>query len=335
MENIRSLPADLTADRQDGERYSVTIAANAEVGDGVYIDPKRIDVSQYMRNPVVLWAHDRRNVPIGRTKSMELTADGRLRADFEFLPGDTFAQRVRNAWDRGFIRGASVGVLFDKDGDFTTTPRLKEWSLTSVPLDPDALRSAHDKLVDSVIFKRESDSPSAKVPEMDEREIKDLVDRTVSEHVRSDEKPDGDQLATRLVETFQRAMNDVLKDRDEQRQAAVAARAEKTELENRMREAVAARTDLLLATRSLLGENVKTETMTDSEILRAAVGEEVSDAANRTDDYLRGALDQILKRRALAHNAGDTNPRTASVASFNQSSRYGIADLVTLREAKS
>ena len=98
-----------------GDVYSVTIFANELSRDGMSVDLDGMDFSNYEKNPVVLYAHDHTGrtesggLPIGRTVRLARTRDGHIRADFEFLAGDMFAERVRNAWERGFLRGASIG----------------------------------------------------------------------------------------------------------------------------------------------------------------------------------------------------------------------------------
>ena len=76
-----------------------------------------VSVDNYLKNPVVMWAHDAvgrspsGGLPIGRTTRLSKTRDGRIVADFEFLADDAFAQRVKNAWDQGFLRAASISWI--------------------------------------------------------------------------------------------------------------------------------------------------------------------------------------------------------------------------------
>ena len=144
--------------------YSVTIFANELSRDGVSVDIDGMDFSNYRKNPVVLFAHDysgttgSSGLPIGRTVSLDRTPDGRIRADFEFLSGDPFADRVRNAWNRGFLRGASIGwrAIESRPSGRGRSLRvvkseLIEWSIVAVPADPDALRSAYTRVMKALI----------------------------------------------------------------------------------------------------------------------------------------------------------------------------------------
>jgi hypothetical protein len=130
----------------DGQ-YEITIAANSVARDNYDLDLGSLRVDNYLRNPVVLWAHDTRQPPIGRTRGIE-RVDGKIRAQFEFLEGDPFADRVRNAWDQGFIRAASISwgggdiSFLDAGRIRESNAELYEWSLVPVPADADALRTA-------------------------------------------------------------------------------------------------------------------------------------------------------------------------------------------------
>ena len=145
-----------------GGVHSATIFVNKASRDGVVIEPAGMDFGGYGKNPVVLYAHDltgrtqSAGLPIGRTRRLVRTADGRLRADFEFLPGDPFADRVRNAWRRGFLRGASIGwrIIESRPSGgklVVTKSELLEWSIVAVPADPDAVRDAYGRVMRSLL----------------------------------------------------------------------------------------------------------------------------------------------------------------------------------------
>ena len=142
--------------------HSVTIFANSASRDGHVVEPTGMDFSAYRKNPVVLYAHDltgrtqSAGLPIGRTRRLVRMSDGRIRAEFEFLPGDAFADRVRNAWRRGFLRAASMGWRAVESrpsggGVIITKSELLEWSIVAVPADPDALRDAHSRVMRSLL----------------------------------------------------------------------------------------------------------------------------------------------------------------------------------------
>ena len=147
----------------DGRRRSVVIAANERARTAPEIDLSGLLFDNYRRNPVVMWAHDATGrspsggLPIGRTLSIERAADGGIVAEFEFLEGDAFAQRIRNAWDKGFLQAASISWLpvesapAKSGGVRDVRAELLEWSIVSVPADPDALRESHRRMLESLV----------------------------------------------------------------------------------------------------------------------------------------------------------------------------------------
>ena len=133
-------------------RHRIRIMTASLARDGDVIEPLGMDVANYLTNPIVLWAHDASGrtpaagLPIGRTLALNRHADG-IDATFEFLPDDPFAQRVQNAWQRGFLRTASIGweskrsiPLPNGRGLRHTQTQLLEWSLVPLPADPGASR---------------------------------------------------------------------------------------------------------------------------------------------------------------------------------------------------
>lgn len=69
-----------------------------------------IDISQYMRNPVVLFMHERGNrgdEVIGRTLSLRKEG-GKLIGEIEFDEGDELSKKIAGKVERGFVRMASI-----------------------------------------------------------------------------------------------------------------------------------------------------------------------------------------------------------------------------------
>ena len=147
----------------DANRYRVTIAANEEARQPPILDFDGLSLENYMLNPVVMWAHDvsgrspSGGLPIGRTLELAKTEAGQLVAEFEFLSDDPFARRVKNAWDKGFLRAASISWLPietapARDGGYRDIRSdLLEWSIVPVPSDPDALRESHARLLEEFL----------------------------------------------------------------------------------------------------------------------------------------------------------------------------------------
>lgn len=161
---IRSMSMDIVARGAVGaNRRSVTIAANNRARSTPELELGGLRFDNYRRNPVVMWAHDAvgrspsGGLPIGRTLSIGRAADGGIVAEFEFLDDDPFAQRIRNAWDKGFLQAASISWLPIESrpaaggGLRDISSELLEWSIVSVPADPDALRESHRRMLNSLL----------------------------------------------------------------------------------------------------------------------------------------------------------------------------------------
>ena len=187
MTSITHTPVTLTNHEEVGDVFSVTIFANELSRDGVSVDIDGMDFSNYQQEPrrVVrtrLQRHDRveRTPHRPHREPGRGRVDGRIRADFEFLSGDPFADRVRNAWNRGFLRGASIGWRAIEArpsergrGLRIVKSELIEWSIVAVPADPDALRGAYTRVMRALIEPGHArDSPAkpevpSEAPEID------------------------------------------------------------------------------------------------------------------------------------------------------------------------
>jgi len=149
--------------------YRATIFVNETARQGPDLAIEGLQTENYMRNPVVLWSHDMSGktesagLPIGRTNRMTNT-DGKIEVDFEFLADDPFADRVRNAWDKGFLQAASVSwlPLESEEGENGNQRDIRsdllEWSIVSVPSDPDAVRQAHSRMMETMLTEAVSDT---------------------------------------------------------------------------------------------------------------------------------------------------------------------------------
>lgn len=91
----------------DSEPMLIVASMGTEDRLGDVIDPAGWDLQAYLRNPVFLWAHQRADIPIGR--SVRTWVEGNLLlAAIEFAP-TALAQSVRALYQSGHMRGISVG----------------------------------------------------------------------------------------------------------------------------------------------------------------------------------------------------------------------------------
>jgi len=127
---------------------SATITTASVDRDGDQVDPAGLDVSKYLRNPVVLYAHDYQALPVGRCVALNRTGD-QWRAQWTWLQKDDFADRVRNAWDQQVLSACSIGFRplasqprpDANGGRLFTAAELLEFSIVPVPSNQEALRA--------------------------------------------------------------------------------------------------------------------------------------------------------------------------------------------------
>jgi HK97 family phage prohead protease len=136
----------LTVVRATGDEPSMAISTAAVDRDADVLQPSGARLDNYRKNPVVLFGHKYDAIPVGVSTSIEMHPFG-LVASWKRLEGDEFASRVRNAFDQGVLRAASVGFKPlasqpRKGGGSTYTEwDLLEWSIVAVPANPEAVRT--------------------------------------------------------------------------------------------------------------------------------------------------------------------------------------------------
>jgi HK97 family phage prohead protease len=149
-ETCRSLlPAEVTT-TEDGSRSTFTFMTGSLARDGMIVEPDGVDITNYLRNPVVLWSHGMEaagTVPIGRAENLRRVENG-WEADVVWDEEDEFAQRIASKVKRGFIHAVSFGWRTHdagwetRDGRETWVIRrseMFEFSPVGVPSDADAL----------------------------------------------------------------------------------------------------------------------------------------------------------------------------------------------------
>jgi len=106
--------------RYDEAGGYLEIVASVEMPDrdGEVVVPSTIRLDEYRKNPVVIWAHDRKSFPIAKCEDPAgnftcwLDEGGRLRQRWYFA--DTAEGRLaRDLYRQGVLRGASIGFLDD------------------------------------------------------------------------------------------------------------------------------------------------------------------------------------------------------------------------------
>jgi hypothetical protein len=116
-------------------RSVITTSHPDRVGD-VVVPAGLRNASEFLRNPVVLWAHQRSLPPIGRCTNLEIH-DDRVIAETQFAQGVPFAEDVFRLYEQKILRGWSIGFVPLRATPQRRGTRFDEWELleySAVPL---------------------------------------------------------------------------------------------------------------------------------------------------------------------------------------------------------
>jgi len=168
------------------------IATDTIDRSGEILEIDGVDLKQYKKNTVVLWAHDYSSIPIAKTISIK-KQNGQIIAKMEFNADDDFAMKVYNAIKNGFLSAFSIGFI-PTDGTWDekingyrwTKSEMLEYSVVPVPANAEALVQAKS-FMELGILKAEAPE---KADESDE-----------DEEIDEDEDIDPDEPETKTVET--------------------------------------------------------------------------------------------------------------------------------------
>jgi HK97 family phage prohead protease len=135
--------------------FTIIASTNAVDRQGDVVDQSGWDLTNFKKNPVLLWAHDYSALPIGKVVSAQVIK-GQLIADFIFATADAnpMAQQVKRLYEEGIVNASSVGFIpLERQGNVITRSELLELSLVPVPANQEALRRAVEKGFDADFIK--------------------------------------------------------------------------------------------------------------------------------------------------------------------------------------
>ncbi len=196
MEMIRKLYT-AQVKKLDDATYEAIITTGAVDRDGQIVKPEGIDITNYMRNPVVMYAHDYSALPVAKTLRIRPEGDT-LVAQFQFMPKGIYelADAVHGAWDSGFLNATSIGFIpkhaVDADGAeiedasyhaaqiTLDQTELLEFSIVPVPANQEALRRALD------VGMTKNEQPGPQEPEAKEGRVISGKDHTMLTGVVTD-----------------------------------------------------------------------------------------------------------------------------------------------------
>lgn len=145
------------------EKNTIEFIASKEVADrdNEIIAIKGIDLKNYKKNPIVLFAHNRQELPIGKAVGITKSGDS-LKMKVEFADEETypFAHQVYKLVKGGYLNAVSIGfsadykeVSYDEKKNTRTFNKTELFELSIVPLPANADALATGKEMMSVITK--------------------------------------------------------------------------------------------------------------------------------------------------------------------------------------
>lgn len=153
---FKAFPAEAKAVDDMERQFRFTITTNGVDREKDVITADGWKVENYLKNPVVLWAHDYRQPPVGVSRSLERTENG-LASVCEFAdPKDyALAGTVAALVRMGALRATSVGFRTlewtwdeQRDGINFISQELLEYSIVPVPANPECLIEARGEGID-------------------------------------------------------------------------------------------------------------------------------------------------------------------------------------------
>jgi uncharacterized protein len=148
---VREAPASIRLDADPSAlviRGVISTAQPDRAGD-VVVPSGLQNLDEFLRNPVVLWAHQRTLPPVGVCRKLEIQGD-RIVAETQFAKGVPFAEDVFKLYEQGILRAWSIGfepihVTPQRRGLRYDAWNLLEYSAVPVPENPRALTVAVQK----------------------------------------------------------------------------------------------------------------------------------------------------------------------------------------------
>lgn len=154
---VRSM--HLRAVRADAREADFVFSTDAEDRYGEVVDQATWQLGNFGLNPVALYAHNSRELPIGRAKDVGVV-DGELRGTIVFASADG-NPRAENVWklvQEGVLRAVSVGFyshsyrweqIDDRERLVLSDNELIEISVVPIPANPEALARMRERAIAS------------------------------------------------------------------------------------------------------------------------------------------------------------------------------------------
>ena len=208
---------EIKADKEN--KRTMEFIASKEVADrdNEIIKIKGIDLKNYKKNPIILWSHNRNDLPIGKATRITKSGDTlKMKVQFADYETNPFADQVYRLLKGGYLNATSIGFMPDYEKvEYNEKKRqrifnkveLFELSIVNVPANQEALatgKSINKAFEDGVITSDELEAWTSETPETE----KDLIDKIAAleqEIKKLKEELNEDTYFEKLFEEFKSA----------------------------------------------------------------------------------------------------------------------------------
>lgn len=121
--------------------FEVIASTEGQDRDGEVVMQDGMSIENYLKNPVILFAHDYWSLPIGKATHVE-KRDGKtiIRGVFASAEANPVAEKVYRLYKEGILTAVSIGFIPKRyEGNRITECELLELSFVPVPANPEAL----------------------------------------------------------------------------------------------------------------------------------------------------------------------------------------------------
>ena len=134
--------------------HTFLVSDESDNSYGFKVLTEGIDITQFEKNPIMLYMHERPTI-IGMWKNLR-KEDGKLYADAVFDTESEKGGEVARQVEKGFLRGASIGITYQKEylkNGVLEKCRLFEISIVDIGSNPNALKLYDDTETVELYFK--------------------------------------------------------------------------------------------------------------------------------------------------------------------------------------
>lgn len=141
----------------DDENYTITgvFSTDDEDRHGEIVNQDSWILNDYLKNPVVLFAHDHQQPAIGKVLTLGFNEDGNLEGAIQFAAKEyEFANTIFKLYKGGYMRAFSVGfqnevVEYDEEENKVTLKKNHLFEISTVNVPANALALAKSKGIDT------------------------------------------------------------------------------------------------------------------------------------------------------------------------------------------